>query len=89
MAGLPVIVVGSALDHGGAVAAGSPVLLAGGKMVARGGDACVCSKHGPTAIDPLTCSKTVFSGGLPVAMEGSKTLCGATLSGGCPSRLVS
>ena len=74
-----VIRLGDATSHGGKVTAASNTSFVNGIAVARKGDACSCpiNGHAPCVIaegDP-----TVTIGGIPVAFEGHKTSCGATL----------
>ncbi len=73
----PIIVLGDALSHGGAVSAASPETDILGKPVARVGDPCVCSVHGSTTI--ATGDPTFLVDGKPVARAGDTTACGATL----------
>ncbi|HRN61120.1 MAG TPA: PAAR domain-containing protein [Luteimonas sp.] len=73
----PFIVLGDALSHGGTVTSASEHSDVGGRRIARVGDACVCSKHGPTRIasgDP-----TIVIDGKAVARRDDVTECGATL----------
>ncbi|KAF1712517.1 hypothetical protein CSC70_03115 [Pseudoxanthomonas kalamensis DSM 18571] len=73
----PFIVLGDSLDHGGKVTSASIQSGTGGKPIARVGDGCVCSKHGPTVI--ASGDSTVIVDGKPVARDGDKTACGAKL----------
>lgn len=73
----PFILLGDALSHGGTVTSASMHTDVAGRPVARLGDDCNCSLHGPTTIasgDP-----TVIVDGKPVARSGDTTACGATL----------
>lgn len=74
-----VIRLGDATSHGGKVIAASGMARVHGITVARQGDACRCpiKGHSPCVIaegDPA-----VLLDGVPVAFEGHKTSCGATL----------
>ena len=74
-----VIRLGDATSHGGNVIAASSTSFVNGIAVARQGDECVCpiTGHSPCVIvegDP-----TVLIDGVPVAFQGHKTSCGATL----------
>jgi uncharacterized Zn-binding protein involved in type VI secretion len=74
-----VIRLGDSTSHGGKVIAASGTSFVNGIAVARQGDACICpvSGHSPCVIvegDPM-----VLVGGIPVAFQGHKTSCGATL----------
>ncbi len=73
----PFIVLGDPLDHGGSVTSASPETDVAGRKVARIGDSCACSLHGPTVI--VTGDPTFLVDGQPVARMGDKTACGATL----------
>lgn len=80
-----VIRLGDATSHGGKVIAASGTAFVNGIAVARQGDACVCpiNGHSPCVIaegDPL-----VLVGGIPVAFQGHKTSCGATLISSAPT----
>ncbi|MBQ5939449.1 PAAR domain-containing protein [Massilia sp. AB1] len=75
-----VIRLGDSTSHGGKVIAASGTAFVHGIAVARKGDACVCpiNGHSPCVIaegDPV-----VLVDGIPVAFQGHKTSCGATLT---------
>lgn len=75
-----VIRLGDSTSHGGKVIAASGTVFVHGIAVARKGDACVCpiNGHSPCVIaegDPV-----VLVDGIPVAFQGHKTSCGATLT---------
>lgn len=73
----PFILLGDSLSHGGSVTSASVQSDVGGRPIARVGDACVCSQHGPTTIasgDP-----TLVIDGMAVARSGDTTACGASL----------
>jgi len=69
--------VGDTHSHGGEVIAGAPNSNAGGKAIARVGDPAVCQIHGPTTI--VTGDSNVKYDGRPVARDGDKVACGASL----------
>ncbi|RYE73462.1 MAG: PAAR domain-containing protein [Oxalobacteraceae bacterium] len=80
-----VIRLGDATSHGGKVLSASGTASVHGVQVARKGDACSCplNGHAPCVIvegDPM-----VLVGGVPVAFQGHKTSCGATLISSAPS----
>jgi len=80
-----VIRFGDTATHGGKVVAASGMARVHGITVARQGDACLCpiKGHSPCVIaegDPK-----VLLGGVPVAFEGHKTSCGATLMSSAPT----
>ena len=80
-----VIRLGDSTSHGGKVIAASGSAFVHGIAVARKGDACVCplNGHSPCVIaegDPM-----VLLGGVPVAFQGHKTSCGATLMSSAPT----
>lgn len=88
MATQPCAIVGSTLSHGGTVTAGSPVTKAISIPIARVGDPATCSSHGATTI--TTGSTTVKdTDGKFVARITSLTACGATITSGSPTRLIS
>nr|WP_314543221.1 PAAR domain-containing protein [uncultured Massilia sp.] len=79
-----VIRLGDATSHGGKVLVASGTVFVQGIAVARKGDPCSCpvSGHSPCVIvegDPM-----VSIGGIPVAFQGHKTSCGATLISSAP-----
>lgn len=76
----PFIVVGDTHSHGGQVTAGAPNSNAGGKAIARIGDPAICQIHGPTTI--VTGDSNVKYDGRPVARDGDKLACGASLIAG-------
>jgi uncharacterized Zn-binding protein involved in type VI secretion len=80
-----VIRLGDATSHGGKVLATSTTASVHGIAVARKGDICSCpiNGHSPCMIvegDPM-----VLVGGIPVALQGHKTSCGATLISSAPT----
>lgn len=74
-----VIRLGDATSHGGKVVAASGVARVHGVTVARKGDACVCPIKGHSLCVIAEGDPAVLLGGVPVAFEGHKTSCGATL----------
>lgn len=83
---LKIITVGDKTDHGGEVVSGSPTHDIGGKAIARLNDKVRCPQfypggkpHGVNKI--VSAHETLTAGGIPVAVEGSKTECGCTLIG--------
>ena len=84
--GKRIIVVGDSTSHGGVVISGSPTSQLDGKAVARRGDKVDCpahypdgSPHGVNAIIEGEARHQVD--GIPVAVEGCKTVCGCSLLG--------
>lgn len=82
-----VIRFGDATSHGGKVVVASSMARVNGITVARQGDACICpiKGHSPCVIaegDPK-----VLLDGVPVAFEGHKTSCGATLISSAPASI--
>lgn len=80
-----VIRLGDLTSHGGKVLAASMTASVHGIAVARKGDICSCpiNGHSPCVIvegDPM-----VLDGGMPVAFQGHKTSCGATLISSAPT----
>jgi uncharacterized Zn-binding protein involved in type VI secretion len=80
-----VIRLGDATSHGGKVLTASGTSSVHGIAIARKGDACSCpvKGHSPCVIvegDPM-----VLAGGIPVAFQGHKTSCGATLISSAPT----
>lgn len=80
-----VIRLGDATSHGGKVIAASPTSSVNGIAVARQGDACVCPVKGHSPCFILEGDPTVLIGGRPVAFQGHKTSCGATLISSAPT----
>jgi uncharacterized Zn-binding protein involved in type VI secretion len=74
-----IIVIGDSTSHGGTVCGGSGIYTVNGKQVARKGDPCTCpiNGHGPCTIAEGDPTHTIE--GIPVAYEGHKTSCGASL----------
>ncbi|MDR3413620.1 MAG: PAAR domain-containing protein [Formivibrio sp.] len=81
-----VIRLGDATSHGGVVVSASGTYSAMEKPIARLGDRCTCpiKGHGGCVIAEGDSNWTID--GVPVALEGHKTSCGASLissSGNC------
>lgn len=82
-----VIRLGDATSHGGKVVAASGTVRVHGVAVARRGDACVCPLAGHTTCVIAEGDPKVLLGGMPVAFEGHKTSCGATLISSAPTSI--
>lgn len=74
-----IIRMGDATSHGGKVVAASGMALVHGIAVARKGDECVCPLNGHSSCVIAEGDSAVLIAGVPVAFEGHKTSCGATL----------
>ena len=74
-----VIRLGDATSHGGKVIAASSTAFVNGIAVARKGDACICPIQGHATCVIVEGDAVVLDGGTPVAFQGHKTSCGATL----------
>lgn len=74
-----IILLGDQTDHGGVVQDGDPLRQYAGRPIARLGDPVSCPYHGSTTIAEGEPSYTID--GIPVALEGHKTACGAVLIG--------
>jgi len=74
-----VIRLGDATSHGGKVVAASGKAFVHGIAVARQGDACICPIKGHSNCVIAQGDPLVREGGIPVAFDGHKTSCGATL----------
>lgn len=74
-----IIRLGDAISHGGTVIASSSLLFVQKIAVARQGDACTCPITGHTNCVIAEGDPFMLEGGVPVAFEGHKTSCGATL----------
>jgi uncharacterized Zn-binding protein involved in type VI secretion len=80
----PAIRLGDPTSHGGAVVSVAPNRSdAMGKPLARVGDKCSCPKHKECTIVEGDPNWTID--GIPVALEGHKTSCGATLISTLPT----
>ena len=65
--------------HGGKVVAAAPKTKVMGVAVARKGDRCVCPLPGHSMCVIIEGDPKVLIDGVPVAFDGHKTSCGATL----------
>ncbi|WP_075122854.1 PAAR domain-containing protein [Burkholderia paludis] len=74
-----VIRVGDATDHGGQVVGGASKFEVDGRAVARKGDSCICPIEGHQACLIAEGDPNFVVEGRPVAFDGHKTTCGATL----------
>ncbi len=66
-------------SHGGKVISAAPHSTVLGKAVARKGDLCSCPIKGHDACTIAEGDDNVLIDGVPVALEGHKTSCGASL----------
>lgn len=66
-------------SHGGKVLAAAPNTTVLGVAVARMGDKCMCPIKGHDKCAIAEGDPNVLIDGVPVAFEGHKTTCGATL----------
>jgi len=80
-----VIRLGDATSHGGKVSAASASAFVNGIAVARKGDACTCPIIGHSSCVIAEGDPMVLDGGMPVAFDGHKTSCGATLMSSVPT----
>lgn len=80
-----VIRLGDPTSHGGKVIAASGTALVHGIAVARKGDPCICPVKGHTLCVIIEGDPMVLLGGIPVAFQGHKTSCGATLISSAPT----
>ena len=78
-----VIRIGDPTTHGGNVASAAGNYTIMGKNVARMGDACTCPIPGHNNCTIAEGDPTYTIDGRPVALEGHKTSCGATLISTC------
>lgn len=74
-----VIRLGDPTSHGGKVVSASSNFKIMGIQVARIGDACTCPMRGHSGCTIVEGDPTHRIGGIPVAYEGHKTSCGASL----------
>lgn len=72
-----VIRVGDYTSHGGVVVTGDQTLSAYGRPVARKGDMVTCPKCG--GIHPIVDGAPALGSDRPIALEGMRTACGASL----------
>lgn len=80
-----IIRLGDATSHGGKVIVASGTAFVGGIAVARQGDACVCPVTGHAICTIVEGDPMILHAGIPVAFDGHKTSCGATLISSTPS----
>jgi uncharacterized Zn-binding protein involved in type VI secretion len=80
-----VIRLGDSTSHGGTVNAASGTSFVHGIAVARQGDACTCPINGHSSCVIAEGDPHVLDGGIPVAFDGHKTSCGATLMTSVPT----
>lgn len=75
-----IVLLGDPTDHGGQVTGSSaPRFTVRGKPVALKGDPCSCPKRGHSGCTIAEGDPKHRFHGIPVAYEGHKTTCGATL----------
>jgi len=74
-----IIRLGDSTSHGGKVISASSRMIILGKPVALVGDACSCPISGHSNCKIAEGVSTQLVNGVPVAFEGCKTTCGATL----------
>lgn len=72
-----IILLNDTTDHGGTVTSADPQRKYHGRPIARLGDTVECPHHGKTTI--VEGDEQYKIGGIPVALEGHKTSCGAVL----------
>jgi uncharacterized Zn-binding protein involved in type VI secretion len=80
-----VIRLNDATSHGGKVLSAAPKTKVMGVAVARKGDRCSCPIRGHQGCVIAEGDPEVLIDGIPVAFEGHKTSCGATLLSSVPS----
>jgi uncharacterized Zn-binding protein involved in type VI secretion len=80
-----VIRLGDITSHGGKVIGASSTAFVHGVAVARKGDMCTCPLPGHTVCTIIEGDPLVLVGGIPVAFQGHKTSCGATLISSAPT----
>ena len=80
-----VIRLGDATSHGGKVVIASSTAMVQGIAVAQKGDMCMCPINGHMPCVIAEGDPNVLLGGVPVAFEGHKTSCGATLISSAPT----
>lgn len=74
-----VIRLGDATSHGGVVVSASSTLDVMGRPVARMGDRCTCPRPGHGNCVIVEGDPGWLIDGVPVALEGHRTSCGAVL----------
>lgn len=80
-----VIRLGDPTSHGGKVISAAPNSDVHGVAVARKGDRCLCPMRGHEVCSIAEGDPKVLIDGVPVAFEGHKTTCGATLISTMPT----
>lgn len=80
-----VIRLGDKTSHDGKVVSAAPTAKINGKSVARLGDKVSCPKKGHGTETIVEGDPNWLVDGIPVALEGHKTSCGATLISSLPS----
>ncbi|MEN0088816.1 MAG: PAAR domain-containing protein [Pseudomonadota bacterium] len=71
---------GDAGSHGGKITTGTPNKFCEGKQIACKGDIYDCPIHGPNPI--IEGNEKLTFDGRPVAYDGAKTACGASIIAG-------
>ncbi len=74
-----VIRIGDQTSHGGKVVSAAANFDIMGKQVARLGDKCTCPQRGHDGCVIVEGDSSWLIDGIPVALEGHKTSCGAVL----------
>ena len=80
-----VIRLGDPTSHGGKVLTAAPNSMAMGLAVARKGDRCSCPRRGHHQCVIAEGDPDVTIDGIPVAFDGHRTSCGATLISTLPA----
>lgn len=80
-----IIRLGDDTSHGGKVVSATSHVTVGGKPVARLGDKCTCPKRGHNNCVIVEGDTAWTIDGIPVALEGHKTSCGAVLVSSAPN----
>lgn len=74
-----VIRLGDPTSHGGTVVSASSVVIINGKPLARIGDSVTCPIPGHGVVTIVEGDTAWTDDGKPIALEGHKTSCGASL----------
>ncbi|WP_263772922.1 PAAR domain-containing protein [Propionivibrio soli] len=80
-----VIRLGDPTSHGGTVVSAASNTVINGKQVARVGDTVTCPIKGHGAVTIVEGDASWSEDGRPVALEGHKTSCGASLISTLPT----
>ena len=80
-----IIRLGDSTSHGGKVVSATNHMIVGGIPVARMGDRCTCPKKGHNNCVIAEGDPNWTVDGIPVALEGHKTSCGAVLISSAPN----